>query len=45
MISKPKKKDEKERPKSAVPGVGKYLNKEKGIDILSKPPTSLRRRR
>ena len=48
VISKCKKKDFLEqyaRSKSAVPGVGKYKETERGYLILSKPPTSLMRRR
>ena len=48
VISKGKKKDFLEiisRAKSAIPGVGKYKETEKGYQILSKPPTSLKRRR
>jgi hypothetical protein len=48
VISKGKKKDFLEinaRAKSAIPGVGKYKDTEKGYQILSKPPTSLMRRR
>jgi hypothetical protein len=48
MISKGKKKDFLEmnaRAKSAIPGVGKYKDTERGYQILSKPPTSLMRRR
>lgn len=45
LISKAKIKDEKERAKSAVPGVGKYKEVEKGYNILARLPTSLRRRR
>ncbi|TNV78156.1 hypothetical protein FGO68_gene17627 [Halteria grandinella] len=33
------------RAKSAIPGVGKYKETERGYFILSKPPTSLKRRR
>ena len=48
VISKCKKKDFLEqyaKSKSAVPGVGKYKETERGFQILSKPPTSLMRRR
>ena len=48
VISKCKKKDFLEqyaKSKSAVPGVGKYKETERGFLILSKPPTSLMRRR
>ena len=48
VISKCKKKDFLEqyaRSKSAIPGVGKYKETERGYLILSKPPTSLMRRR
>jgi hypothetical protein len=45
LISKAKIKDLIEKEKSAIPGVGKYKETEKGFKILSKPPTSLRRRR
>lgn len=31
------------KAKSYVPGIGKYKDVEKGLNILSTPPTSLRR--
>jgi hypothetical protein len=45
MISKAKIMDPGDKEKSAIPGVGKYKETEKGYRILSKPPTSLKRRR
>ena len=48
VISKCKKKDFLEqyaKSKSAVPGVGKYTETERGYRVLSKAPTSLMRRR
>ncbi len=48
LITKSKKRDYLDitmRLKSSVPGVGKYKDTEKGLMILSKPPTSLRRLR
>jgi hypothetical protein len=45
LISKSKIKDPMDKVKSAIPGVGKYKETERGYRILSKPPTSLKRRR
>jgi hypothetical protein len=33
------------KAKSLIPGIGRYKDLEKGINILSRPPTSLRRLR
>ena len=33
------------KSKSYIPGIGKYKDIEKGLDYLSKPPTSLRKNR
>jgi hypothetical protein len=35
--------DEVVKAKSYIPGIGKYKDIDKGMNILSKPPTSLRR--
>lgn len=35
--------DEAVKAKSFVPGIGKYKDIEKGVNLLSKPPISLRR--
>jgi hypothetical protein len=37
--------DEEVRNKKFIPGIGKYTEVEKGYKILSRPVTSLRRRR
>ena len=46
MISKAKlARDASEKERKGVPGVGKYKETERGYRALSKPPTSLKRRR
>jgi hypothetical protein len=37
--------EQEARSKSAIPGVGKYKEVERGLKILSRPPVSLRRLR